>query len=171
MCYVSFFGSDYFYVFFHSFNKKDWADFIKDISSDSWDKKDEIFFKENDLHYRYSTEPHKVCGVLLCELDYLENQNAELFWIDSCQLVFKTHGSHCNNVIKNIQAHYKGMRCCSWINNLINIFVTNKSFKLWSKAIIQITHLSWWCFCSWLTIKPKPLCSISWNLWTRNHGL
>jgi hypothetical protein len=75
--------------------------------------------KENDLHYRYSTDPRTVCGVILCELDYLENPNAELFWIDSRQLIFKTHGSHRNNVIKNIQAYYKSKKVLSVYQQLI----------------------------------------------------
>jgi hypothetical protein len=75
--------------------------------------------KENDLHYRYSTDPRTVCGVILCELDYLENPNAERFWIDSRQLIFKTHGSHRNNVIKNIQAYYKSKKVLSVYQQLI----------------------------------------------------
>ena len=67
-----------------------------------------------------------MCGVILCELDYLENQNAELFWINSRQLIFKTHGSHRNNVIKNIQAYYKRKRVLSVYQQLIKYLLLTK---------------------------------------------
>ena len=82
--------------------------------------------KENDLHYRYSTDPRTVCGVILCELDYLENPNAEMFWINSRQLIFKTHGSHRNNVIKNIQSYYKRKRVLSVYQQLIKYLLLTK---------------------------------------------